>query len=178
MLFSCSLQGLRKVSFSDSDLEMQHVYPKYDYSDYEDIDHDKEEVGWSETDGGETNENSGLAHKLHPSLRPTETNSTDFYGYSSPSPTKPDSYRYSSPSSSNKHSPLDNDLHHYTPSALSGYGDELQRHLSGNLSSPVHSGREDASPTSDVSEDIMPATEEQTSDFYATLNSDTAAMLW
>ena len=168
------------MSFSDSELCVAHVYPKYDYSDYEDIDHDREEVGWSETDGRETNENSGLSHKLHPSLRPTETNTADLYGYSSPSPTKPDSYRYSSPSSNspNQHSSFDNDLHHYTPSALSGYGDALQRHLSGNLSSPVHSGREDASPTSDVSDDIVPATEDQTSDFYATLNSDAAAMLW
>ena len=138
----------------------------------------KEEVGWSETDGGETNENSGLAHKVHPSLRPTETNSTDFYGYNSPSPTKPDAYRYGSPSSSNKPNALDNDLHNYTPSVLSGYGDALQRHLSGSLSSPVRSGREDASPTLDTSDDIVPATEDQTSDFYATLNSDAAAMLW
>ena len=167
------------MSFSDSQLVLEHVYPKYDYSDYEEIDHDKEDRGWSETDGGNANENSGLSHKLHPSLRPTDTNSADPYGYSSPSPPKTASYRYNSPSPTNKHNLSDSDLQHYTPSILSSYGDALQKHFSGDTSSPLHNGlRENASPTAESSDDVMPATEEQTSDFYATLNSDAAAMLW
>lgn len=163
-VFSFS-KGLRRVSFSDSMLHVEHVYPKYDYSDYEEV------QILEESDGGlERNDsfskgigNSGLSQKLHPFLRPSDSVSADPYHYN-PSPIK------------NQTSPPATDIHRYTPRLLSNFGDALEQHLSGNYwtSSPLKETRDNVSE----SEDIMPAPEDQASDFYATLNSDVAALLW
>lgn len=126
---------MRRVSFSDSQLTVEHTYPKYDYSDYDGVNSE-----------GETD--SGLAQKIHPSLR-----HGDDFG------------RYGSPSGS---------LSGWTPS-LTGYGDLLLQQLSGNFNSPPTSPvKKSSSPqkTSDSSSD------DQANDFYANLNSDTAALLW
>lgn len=149
-------QGLRRVSFSDTQLSIQHVYPKYDYKDYDEAQSDdgNESQGYFEesTDG-----NSGLSHRLHPSLRSGETGS-QFYRYNA------------SPIKDNQSG---NSLHQYTPSILSGFGSELQQHLSGLSSSTRNETKFSPEPS-----DQMPAGDDQTNDIYTNLNSDTAAMLW
>ena len=127
----------------------EHVYPKYDYKDYETLSEDDEE--------GSVGENLGLAQRLHPSLRPT---SPDKDPYSN-SPVK----QISSP---------ETDLHRYTPKSISSYEDEIQQHLSGHYSL---SYQEEQSHAAEESSDGMPLSEDQV-DFYATLNSDDAALMW
>ena len=104
-----------------------------------------------------TDGNSGLSHRLHPSLRSGESNS-HFYGYNA------------SPVKDNQSS---NSLRQYTPSILSGYSNELQQHLSGLSLSTRNESRFSPEPS-----DPAPAADDQTNDIYTNLNSDTAAMLW
>ena len=145
------------MSFSDTQLSINHFYPKYDYSDYEEVQQDegsKSQGYFEETTDG----NSGLSHRLHPSLRSSESDS--YFDRYNPSPVKKGGLSAS-------------DIHSYTPTILSGYDNELQLHLNG-LSSPKPKGGKFSPEPLDSS----PVTEHSVNDFYATLNSDTAAMLW
>ena len=143
------------MSFSDTQISSSHFYPKYDYSDYDEVQNDSESQGYFEET---TDSNSGLSHRLHPSLRSSESDS-HFDRYN-PSPVKKGNLSAS-------------DIHSYTPSILSGFDNELQQHLNG-LSSPKNKGGKFSPEPLDPS----PATEYHANDFYATLNSDTAALLW
>lgn len=148
---------LRRVSFSDSQLTVEHVYPKYNYDDYvEDDGHDKDK-----TDG--PSNNSGLSQRLHPSLRSPHDTSTDPYnlsGYTSPSPTKPSEKK----------------IGLYSPSILSSFGDIVQPNFSDN-SSPSRSVASLPPKLAAVEESPSPSPT-TTHDYYSNLNQDTAALLW
>lgn len=66
LLLLLLLQNLRRVSWSDSNLVMQHTYPKYDYSDYDDL----------EQKEPSSMDNSIFSHRLHPSLRQVNDSSS------------------------------------------------------------------------------------------------------
>ena len=160
---SHTYQGLRRVSFSDSQLTIEHFYPKYTYHDYDDINSDEDNVS-NPGITHSTTVNSGLSHKLHPSLRSTNENDSDVYRYSpsKASPMKPSSH---------------SSLGAYTPSILSGYNGMLQNHISGsgyNSTSPVKSPVK-APEEPDYS---SPGIDDRAADFYSHLNTDTAALLW
>lgn len=122
----------------------EHFYPKYDYSDYEDA----EEAPTSS--GPPSTANSGLSHRLHPSLRPNNESDPYAYGFGSAlSPRSP---------------PADNSLSTFVPKALS----------SQIVSSYSDHHLEVA--TNGAIEEV--AVEEETDDFYADLASNTAALLW
>lgn len=136
---------MRRVSWSDTQLTSEHCYPKYDYSDYDDIDQER-------SSRNSINVNSGLSHRLHPSLRPNES---DPYGYGFTSPASPRS------------TTADNSLSTFVPKALSTYSPQI---LSSYLQEVgVHNG---------ATETLEEELEDQTNDFYADLNSNTAALLW
>ena len=124
------------MSFSDSQLTIQHSYPKYDYKDYDGVNNEGPEDG-------------GLSQRIHPSLRRND----DFGRYGSPS---------------------GNGLSGWTP-ALTGYGDLLLQQLSGNFNSPPASPTEKSSTSK---ESVDSGGDDTANDFYANLNSDTAALLW
>ena len=194
-------QSLRRVAFSESDLTVEHYYPKYDYSDYEEIQDEvvttgfsfsfwksKEEVDAADSGGG----GGGLSQRLHPSLRSPETD--------------PDSYRYSSPSRDSTsatpgHTPLKPSgssittttttitLHNYKPSILSGYDNrhtlqdsfvEAMRNGEGGGGRGGGGGEgiEGEEGDDDNGGHIMPADGTSSSNFYASLSTDAAAMLW
>ena len=136
---------MRRVSWSDTQLTSEHFYPKYDYSDYDDIDQEN-------SSGSSKNANSGLSHRLHPSLRP---NDSDPYGYGFTSPASPRS------------ATADNSLSTFVPKALSTYTPQI-------LSSYSQEVDVNNSTTGTLEEEV----EDQTNDFYADLNSNTAALLW
>lgn len=75
---------MRRVSWSETHFVLEHTYPKYDYSDYEEIQ--------QETNGDcatvSSGENLGLSHRVHPSLRPANETDPYSYGFTSPTPTK------------------------------------------------------------------------------------------
>jgi hypothetical protein len=172
---------LRRVAFSETDLTVEHYYPKYDYSDYDDTQNDEVTTGFSfsfwkskeqveATDGSD--EQNGLSQRLHPSLRSPESD--------------PDNYRYS-PSAQPGHTPPKASssssvktttitLSNYTPSILSSYGgggDGLQQSYTKAMDNGT---REEEEEVVDGSGHLMPA--DGLPNFYASLSSDTAAMLW
>lgn len=126
----------------------EHFYPKYDYSDYEDIEH-------GETSSPPSTENSGLSHRLHPSLRPNNESDPYAYGFGSAhSPRSP---------------PSDTSLNTFVPKALSSYSPQT-------VSS--YSDRKQEATADESNMIIEVAVEEETDDFYADLASNTAALLW
>ena len=141
---------MRRVSWSDTHLVMEHFYPKYDYSDYEEAEKDV-------ASNPASTENSGLSHRLHPSLRPSNASDPYAYGFSSTgSPRSPSS---------------DNSLSTFVPKALSAYSQAPQ--ISSSYSDRNQVAADDNSRRL---EEVMP--EEETDDFYADLTSNTAALLW
>lgn len=165
------LQPLRRVAFSDSELAVEHYYPKYDYSDYEDIQEDEVSTSssfsfWKSkevVEAASDDEQSGLSQRLHPSLR-------------SPEP-DPDNYRYSpsrdSTSQVSGSSPPT--LQNYKPSILSSYGDTLHQSYSRAMENGTAEEEKECDEVD--SGHLMPA-EGPALNFYASLSSDTAAMLW
>lgn len=138
---------MRRVSWSDTNLVSEHYYPKYDYSDYEEI----------EQENHNSSEDVGFSHKLHPSLRPVNTQSDPYKNYTNFS-TAPMNGMGSEGS-----------LSTFTPSSLSSYAPRIL------------AGYSDINTTD--TEDSTPANtgaipEEQTEDFYADVTSNTAALLW
>ncbi len=100
--------------------------------------------------------NSGLAQRLHPSLRKNDDSDPYGYGFSSPvSPRSP---------------PAENSLSTFVPKGLSSYSPQI---LSGysDLSEEGANDQDDRSL-----QEVIP--EEETDDFYADLASNTAALLW
>ncbi len=166
-MFRNFLQGMR-VSFSESDLTVEHFYPKYDYRDYDEIQEESDEEG---------KELTGLSQRVHPSLRSALTQ--PIHPSLRTSASDSNVSRYSRSSSLSKQQPSSpestTDLHRYTPKLLSSYEDELQQHLSGNYSVSVGSDSHDGLAESP---DTTPVTENPPiDDFYASLSSNTAA-LW
>ena len=166
------------MAFSDTELITEHQYPKYDYSDYENIQEDNVSAGFSfsfwksKVEVEEDDEQSGLSHRLHPSLRSPEPD-PDTYRYSpsrdsvSPVSSPPPPAAASSSSS----------LHNYKPSILSSYGDSLQQ----SYTTAMENGTEyeEEEQEEEVDSGGLVATEGPSlSNFYASLSSDTAAMLW
>lgn len=126
---------------------LEHFYPKYDYSDYDEIEQD-------DTSKPPSTKNSGLSHRLHPSLRPS--NESDPYSYGFGSTVSPRSPTH------------DNSLSTFVPKALSGY----------SQSPEILSDRNHA-VVNDNSRTLEEATaEEEADDFYTDLTSNTAALLW
>lgn len=144
---------MRRVSWSDTNLVLEHYYPKYDYSDYEEVERDVN----SDTSNLASTENSGLSHRLHPSLRPSTDSDPYSYGFSSGVSSR-------SPAS-------DNSLSTFVPKALSAYSQSPQI-----LSSYSDRNQVAANDISRPLEEVTP--EEETDDFYADLTSNTAALLW
>lgn len=169
---SSSLQPLRRVAFSETDLTVEHYYPKYDYSDYEDIQEDNVTTSssfsfWKSKEIVEaaSDDESGLSQRLHPSLR-------------SPEP-DPDTYRYSPSRDSTPVVTSSPTLQNYKPSILSSYGDSLQQ----TYTDAMENGATEEETSNSFDEidsggHIMPAEGSSLSNFYASLSSDTAAMLW
>ena len=105
-----SPQPMRRVSWSDSTLVVQHTYPKYTYDDYDDMQEVKE--GQGEEEGSSVADGGGgqvLELPVHPMLQTTKAN-RDMYS------TQP-----STPQSTN--------LHNYKPSIIASYGSLLEDHL-------------------------------------------------
>ena len=147
-VFICSfLQKLRRVSFSDSALTEEHFYPKYIYQDYDEVNEESEGTD----NGSNSNNNSGLSQRIHPSL--LSSNETDRYSPSKISPMKPSS------------------LGQYTPSIMSNYSDMMTTSYSYNSNKSTPSKEEkpmyNGGPVNDSA-----------NDFYSGLNTDTAALLW
>ena len=152
-----SLQHLRRVSWSDSALISEYYYPKYNYSDYEEIHEETPQIS--------SHENSGLSQRLHPSLRlSNDTNSDPYhYGYS--------------PSASPKSGSSESSLANFIPSSLSSYSPRILA----NYSDPIESSdaaTEEAGISITGSTQMSPTNEVDTDDFYAGLTSNTAALLW
>ena len=160
------------MSFSDSNLHTEHFYPKYDYSDYEDIEQDLPDIF-----GRSKLRNSGLAHRLHPSLRGDDDADSDSYRYgfnagsgsnsSTPSPTPAES-----PSSIEIG--VGGGLSSYKPSMLSPFDNFHSPGFSGSLDidSPIEETESEG--TSKNTEQV----DENSTDYYSSLNADTAALLW
>ena len=68
---------MRRVSWSDSLLTSEHIYPKYDYSDYDEL---EEEPG----DNHRPEKKSEFSHRLHPSLLPPSDGDPYAAGFSPP----------------------------------------------------------------------------------------------
>lgn len=171
---SSLLQPLRRVAFSETDLTVEHYYPKYDYSDYEEIQNDHVTTSssfsfWKSKEEVEADEQSGLSQRVHPSLR-------------SPEP-DPDTYRYSPSPSRDSASPVNPPptLQNYKPSILSSYGNSLQQSYTEAMENGSLEEEEEISGSfeeTDNGRHLMPAEGSSLSNFYASLSSDTAAMLW
>ena len=154
-----SLQHMRRVSWSDTQLVSEHYYPKYDYSDYDDI--EREEANKNKFMAALAKENSGLSHRLHPSLR--HNNDSDGYGYGGFSPTSP----------SPRNTTSENSLSSFVPKTLSGHSPQM---LAGytDLNPDAHiQAEENGLP------EELETVQEQTDDFYDDFtSSNTAALLW
>ena len=170
------------MAFSETDLTVEHYYPKYDYSDYEDIQTDDVSTGfsfsfWKSREQVEATDNAddqnGLSQRVHPSLRSPESD--------------PDNYRYSPSRESTQpgHTPPTTSsgvktttitLSSYKPSILSSYGEEDSLHQSYTEAMENGAEEEEGEDGVDGSGNIMPA--DGVPNFYASLSSDTAAMLW
>lgn len=156
-------------------MHTEHFYPKYDYSDYEDIEQELPDIF-----GRNKLRNAGLAHRLHPSLRTDSESQSDSYRYgfsgsnsSSPSPISTDS-----PSSNGGFGAGGGGgLSSYKPSSLSPF-DSLASFSSPGHSTPLSIG----SPIKEVEFEEASTDTEQTddnsTDYYSSLNADTAALLW
>ena len=175
------VQSMRRVSFSDSSLHTEHFYPKYDYSDYDEIEQELPDIFGR---GKLRNVNTGLSHRLHPSLRTdNDTNSDSYrYGFNSSAGGNPSSPSPSSSTDSPSSVGLGGGggLSSYKPSMLSSF-DSL-----GTFSHSMHSPtptlpspiKEEASAEADADSDKVDGAEDDSTDFYSTLNADTAALLW
>ncbi len=150
---------MRRVSWSDTQLVSEHFYPKYDYSDYDDV--EREEDNKNRFKAALSKENSGLSHRLHPSLR--RNNDTDGYGYGGFSPTSPPP-RITAPESS---------LSSFVPKTLAGHSPQM---FSGY--SDTHTEAEDSRGQENGLPDTLESGQEQSDAFYADLTSNTAALLW
>lgn len=142
---------MRRVSWSETHFVSEHFYPKYDYSDYDDIEQENEELD-SPATTPMAKKNLGLSHRVHPSLRPTNT-SDDPYSYSFTSPTSP---RSTAPNSS---------LSSFVPKTISSY-------------TPQYTAEDHSPMTNGGSPVSHEPLEQNTDDFYADLTSNTAALLW
>ena len=174
-VFLLLVQTLRRVAFSEDDLAIEHYYPKYDYSDYEDIQNDEVTTGFSfsfwkskiEVDGAD--EQNGLSQRLHPSLRSPETD-PDSYRYSpSRDATKP-GHTPSKPSSSVTTTIT---LHNYKPSILSSYNEGAgmgvgDTTLQQNYTTAMENGLTDEGGEG----------EDYIDDGSQLMSADAAAMLW
>ena len=172
---------------------MEHYYPKYDYGDYEDIQNNQVSTGFSfsfwksQEEVDNSDDQNGLSQRLHPSLRSPESD-PDNYRYSPsrdsapPGNTPPKSSP--SPSSSPGVKTTTVTLRNYTPSILSSYGGrESERDsLQGNYTKAMENGmREEegegeGEEGTDGSGHLLPA--DGLPNFYASLSTDAAAMLW
>lgn len=163
-------QTLRRVSFSETELFKEHTYPLYDYNDYEMIQEEEDTptrtsfaMSVSDEEAGGSDNEAGLSQRLHPSLRSPEPD-MDKYRYS------PSQDRVSSPTSG---------LHSYRPSVLSNYGDSLHQHIHDSYTSAMQN--EDTVAEEQEEEEVdatVPRDGSLLSSFYASLSTDTAAMLW
>ena len=161
-------QGLRRVSFSDSNLHTEHFYPKYDYSDYEDIEQELPDIF-----GRGKLRNSGLSHRLHPSLRVDNDVDSDAYRYGFNSNS---SNNLSSPPPSSSDLPsngVEGGLSSYKPSMLSPFDSLASFNSPGYSTPPTTPIKED--PREDISNEQI---EDNSTDYYSSLNADTAALLW
>ena len=164
---------------------MEHYYPKYDYSDYEDIQDNEVSTGFSfsfwkskiAVEAVDSEEQNGLSQRLHPSLLSPEPD-PDTYRYSpsrDPAPTSPPPRDHTSPSTSTT-------LHNYKPSILSSYGqdggDSLQQTYSRAMENGTVEEEREERDGGGGGGYLMPAEGTSVSNFYASLSSDTAAMLW
>lgn len=151
---------MRRVSWSDTQLVSEHYYPKYDYSDYDDI--EREEDNKNRFLAALAKENSGLSHRLHPSLR--RNNDTDGYGYGGFSPTSPAS----------RSTTTENSLGSFVPKTLSGHSPQM---FSGYTDPEVK--KDDKQAEQNGLPEELETVQEQTDDFYANFtSSNTAALLW
>lgn len=139
---------------------MEHIYPKYDYSDYDEMedtnDEDEEEAG-EDTDRS----NSGLSQRLHPFLRVGDTDS--------------DLQRYSSP-------PVAQSFHSYKPGLLSSYSSSvgsLEEHMNASLSAaPLTNERRGSIDSDESNSELSRPPSADLNDFYAAMKADRAAILW
>ena len=152
---------MRRVSWSDTQLVSEYFYPKYDYSDYEDI--EREEANKNQFMAALAKENSGLSHRLHPSLLQRK-NDTDSYGYGS----------YNSTSPPARTTPSENSFSSFVPKALSGHSPQL---FSG-YADPIPEVRSTEKAEENGLLEELDSVPEQTDDFYADLATNTAALLW
>lgn len=162
------------MSFSDSNLHTEHFYPKYDYSDYEDIEQELPDIF-----GRSKLRNSGLAHRLHPSLMGEEDTDSDSYRYgfnagsesnsSTPSPTAAES-----PSSIGVDTGGGRGLSDYKPSMLSPFDNFHTPGFSGSLELDSPTEETESEGTGRDTEKV----DGNSTDYYSSLNADTAALLW
>ena len=184
------LQPLGRVAFSETDLTVEHYYPKYDYSDYEEIQNDEVSTGFSfsfwkskiEVEATDADEQNGLSQRLHPSLRSPESD-PDNYRYS---PSRDSAPAGQTPPLSGSSSPAVKTttltLHNYKPTILSSYGEKLgeeslqQSYSRAMENGEMEEGEREGEDTPDGGDHLMPG--DGVPNFYASLSSDTAAMLW
>lgn len=102
-----------------------------------------------------SNENSGLSHRLHPSLRRNSDTDPYAYGFTSPKSPTPD-----------------NSLSSFVPKTLSSYSPQLLADYS--TPQPVLNGGVVHGTTALPLDKV----DEQMEDFYVDLTSNTAALLW
>lgn len=156
------------MSFSETELFKEHTYPLYDYNDYEIIQEEDTPTGTSfsmnasDEEAGGSDSEAGLSQRLHPSLRSQEPD-MDKYRYS------PSQDRVSSPTSS---------LHSYKPSILSNYSDSLHQHIHDSYTSAMQNEDSVAEEEEEEVDATVPTDGSLLSSFYASLSTDTAAMLW
>ena len=134
---------LRRVSFSDTDLVSEHYYPKYDYSDYDDINAFRLGFGREETDAVSQPVHPWLANSLPKSPAPKQSTA--------------------------------NSLSSFASSAYSNFGD-----LSSFVTAYAINKGSSVSSKNDSDKSLPSKNDEQqsTPDFYANLNTDTAALIW
>ncbi|XP_011402665.1 PREDICTED: titin-like [Amphimedon queenslandica] len=138
----------RKLSISWSDSNLSHYYPKYDYSDYDDIEQDppiKEVAEEVDTPVSPSSPEPAIATPIHPWLAETK---------SSPSPSSVPSY------SSN---------------GLGSVGSFMSMYTLNASSFPSYSP---PSKEPETKEEVQEETETSKADIYANLDSDTAALLF
>ena len=162
------------MSFSDSNLHTEHFYPKYDYSDYEDIEQELPDIF-----GRGKLRNAGLAHRLHPSLREDNDTDSDSYRYgfnpgagsnsSTPSPTATDSSSSTGVGGGNE-----GGFSNYKPSILASFDSFNAPGFTGSpiINSPIKEAESDETSTDTEQVDG------NSMDYYSSLNADTAALLW
>ena len=153
-------------------METEHFYPKYDYSDYEDIEQELPDIF-----GRSKLRNAGLSHRLHPSLRTDNDTSSDSYRYgggfnsnsSSGNPTSSPSPQAAPESPATNGVLGGGGLSSYTPSMLSPF----DAFSASPISSPIKEEE-----TTDGSTEVEQVDGNSADDYYSSLNADTAALLW